>query len=134
MIRRTWKRLGRGFGYLTLDPSPRLRRLREESERTSPAAPSGRLPSLPDSAYPPGAVPLDMSGVPGWPDRAAANASWDYECRACQGSLFRVAWYTAPRGQDGEPRPPGWVIECSGCERVTLLPEAPDMTEARSAR
>lgn len=65
---------------------------------------------------------------------AAANASWHYGCRACQQALFKVAWYTAPRGRDGEPRPPGWAIECAGCGRVTLLPEAPDMTEARSAR
>lgn len=52
----------RGFGYLTLAPSPRLRRLREQPEATAPAA--GPLPPLPDSAYPPGAVPLDTSGVP----------------------------------------------------------------------
>lgn len=127
-------RLGRGFGYLTLDPSPRLRRLRERPGRTSPGAPSGWLPPLPDSAYAPGAAPLDMSGVPGWPDRGAANTCWNYECRNCGGTLFAVSWYTAPRGHDDEPWPPGWAIECSGCGRVTLLPEAPDMTEARSAR
>ena len=57
-------RLLRGFGYLTLDPSPRLRRLREESERASQPITWGPLPPLPDSAYPPGAVPLDTSGVP----------------------------------------------------------------------
>ena len=56
------KRLSRGFGYLTLDPSPRLRRLREESARISRGP--GPLPLLPDSAYPPGAVPLDTSSVP----------------------------------------------------------------------
>jgi hypothetical protein len=27
----------RGFGYLTLDPSPRLRRLREQQQSTDPA-------------------------------------------------------------------------------------------------
>ena len=60
------QKLSRGFGYLTLGPSPRLRRLREELERTaSPVAWYGRpLPPLPDSAYPPGAVPLDCTGVP----------------------------------------------------------------------
>jgi hypothetical protein len=56
-------RLARGFGWLTLDPSPRLRRLREEAEAQVPA-PSGPLPLLPDSAYGPDAVPLDTSGIP----------------------------------------------------------------------
>ena len=56
--------LAHGFARLTLDPSPRLRRLREESERASRSAWVGPLPPLPDSAYPPGAVPLDTSGVP----------------------------------------------------------------------
>jgi hypothetical protein len=56
------------------------------------------------------------------------------ECRQCKGILFRVAWYMSPAGLDGEPRPPGWAIECDGCGRVTLIPEAPDMSEARSAR
>lgn len=64
----------------------------------------------------------------------AANVSWAYECRSCQEVQFRVAWYAAPRGHDDQPRPPGWAIECSGCSRVTLLPEALDMTEARSMR
>lgn len=57
--------LARGFSYLTLDPS-RLRRLREESEHAS-RSPFGPLPPLPDSAYPPGAVPLDCSGIPARP-------------------------------------------------------------------
>lgn len=62
--------LARGFARLTLDPSPRLRRLREESERAQRSGPQWRwshpapLPPLPDSAYRPGAVPLDCSGVP----------------------------------------------------------------------
>ena len=56
--------LARGFARLTLDPSPRLRRLREESERASHPPWIGPLPPLPDSCYPPGAVPLDTSGVP----------------------------------------------------------------------
>jgi len=65
-----WLRdLTRGFGHLTLDPSPRLRRLRERLEAEQAArpplrCPAGPLPPLPDSAYPPGAVPLDCSGVP----------------------------------------------------------------------
>lgn len=62
------RRILAGFGRLTLDPSPRLRRLREELEASQPRAawPGVPLPPLPDSAYPPGAVPLDVSGVPPW--------------------------------------------------------------------
>jgi hypothetical protein len=55
------KRLLRGAGYLTLDPSPRLRRLRAELEGQRQRR---HLPPLPESAYPPGAVPLDCSGIP----------------------------------------------------------------------
>jgi hypothetical protein len=40
----------RGFGYLTLDPSPRLRRLRERQPGVRLARP---LPPLPDSCYGP---------------------------------------------------------------------------------
>jgi hypothetical protein len=65
---------------------------------------------------------------------APANTAWTYACRSCSETLFRVCWYTAPRGQDGKIGEPGWAIECSGCGRVTLLPEAPDMTEARTTR
>lgn len=57
----------RGFGYLTLDPSPRLRRLRERAQddmRVRAGWHAGPLPSLPESAYGPDAVPLDPSGVP----------------------------------------------------------------------
>jgi hypothetical protein len=54
----------RGFRYLTLNPSPRLRRLREEQSQASGPPPWGPLPPVPDSAYPPGAVPLDTSGIP----------------------------------------------------------------------
>jgi hypothetical protein len=71
-------RLRRGFGYLTLDPSARLRRLREEAEARRPGPPSGPfgpLPPLPDSAYPPGAVPLDCSGIPGWATGERENVS-----------------------------------------------------------
>ncbi len=67
MTRRWLNRLSRGFSYITLDPSPRLRRLREEAGAQvtgRPFGPSGPLPPLPSSAYPPGAVPLDCSGVP----------------------------------------------------------------------
>ena len=56
--------LARGFARLTLDPSPRLRRLRKESEHVGQPNWIGPLPPLPDSAYPPGAVPLDTSGCP----------------------------------------------------------------------
>lgn len=63
-MKHLFRRLCRGFGYLTLDPSPRLRRLRRESERASSPPASGPLPPLPDSCYPPGAVPLDCSGIP----------------------------------------------------------------------
>jgi hypothetical protein len=56
--------LFRGAGYITLDPSPRLRKMREQAGRDAPAR-LMPLPPLPDSAYPPGAVPLDASGVPG---------------------------------------------------------------------
>jgi hypothetical protein len=59
--------LSRGFDYLTLDPSPRLRALREQQERerlalipmainadTGERTPLGRpLPPLPTSAYGP---------------------------------------------------------------------------------
>jgi hypothetical protein len=55
-----------------------------------------------------------------------ANVSYEYYCRECRGTLFRVAWYAAPLAPDGTPRPPGWAIECSGCSRVTLIPDAPD--------
>lgn len=47
-----WLRsLSRGFGYLTLDPSPRLRRMRLEAEAR--AARYGPLPPLPEAAYTP---------------------------------------------------------------------------------
>ena len=39
-IRDWFRRLAHGAGYLTLDPSPRLRRLREQMERE--AAPTDR--------------------------------------------------------------------------------------------
>jgi hypothetical protein len=71
-LREFWQRerevrpgsVSHGFGYLTLDPSPRLRRLRErldkqQRERTCGPGPFGKLPPLPDSAYGPDAVPLD---------------------------------------------------------------------------
>jgi hypothetical protein len=60
-------RVLRGFGYLTLDPSPRLRRLRERAQDDMLVRAGqhvGPLPPLPDSAYGPDAVPLDLSGVP----------------------------------------------------------------------
>lgn len=58
--------LGEGMSQITLDPSPRLRRLREEQEAQAPRVgwPGVPLPPVPDSAYPPDAVPLDTSGVP----------------------------------------------------------------------
>ena len=62
-----------------------------------------------------------------------ANVSYEYYCRGCRGTLFRVAWYVAPLAPDGSPRPPGWAIECAGCGRVTLIPEAPDLDEVRPA-
>jgi hypothetical protein len=57
----------RGASRITLDSSPRLRKLREGAEsRARPSTgPFGTvLPDLPDWACPPGAVPLDTSGVP----------------------------------------------------------------------
>jgi hypothetical protein len=54
----------RGFGRLTLDPSPRLRAAREELELVRVTRLGVPLPPLPESCYPPGAVPLDTSGVP----------------------------------------------------------------------
>lgn len=62
----------------------------------------------------------------------SAGGKWLYECRACKSILFRVAWYTAPVRRDGNPEPPGWALECGGCGRATLMPEAPDLTEART--
>jgi len=54
------RRILQGFGYLSLDPSPRLRRMREDLEAQPRMAwPGVPLPPLPESAYPPGAVPLD---------------------------------------------------------------------------
>ena len=67
MTRRWLGRIARGFGYLTLDPSSRLRRLREDLEHEDQTR-RGPLPPLPDSAYPPWAVPLDCSGIPGRAD------------------------------------------------------------------
>lgn len=64
---------------------------------------------------------------------AGANVSYEYECRQCRSRLFRVAWYLCPRAPDGSPRTAGWAIECSGCGRVTLIPEAPDLGEMRPA-
>jgi len=89
--------LARGFSYLTLDPSPRLRRLREESERVSSSLPPfGPLSPLPDSAYPPGAVPLDCSGVPDSDPR-------EYGHRAADGtSRIHVPWSGWQRN-DGQP-------------------------------
>jgi hypothetical protein len=56
---RRWRALLGGFASLTLDPSPRLRKLRREAERTAGAHRTGPLPPLPDSAYGPDAVPLE---------------------------------------------------------------------------
>ena len=72
--------LARGLSYLTLDPSPRLRGLREQSGHASRPA-FGPLPPLPDSAYPPGAVPLDCSGIPDsdpreYGDRERIHVPW----------------------------------------------------------
>lgn len=53
-------RLLAGFRYLTLDPS-RLRELRHKAQARPRPAP---LPPLPDSACPPGAVPLGTSAIP----------------------------------------------------------------------
>ena len=66
MSRRRWPfRIARGFGYLTLNPSPRLRRLRERQGEVTGDGSGPPCPLLPESAYPPGAVPLDVSGIPG---------------------------------------------------------------------
>lgn len=58
------ERLLRGFDYLTLNPAPRLRRLREQAEAEARSRQPRPCPPLPDSAYGPGAVPLDLSGIP----------------------------------------------------------------------
>lgn len=61
---RAWLRsLDRGFGYLTLDPSPRLRTIRLRGERQAMLR-RGPLPPVPDYCYGPDAVPLDCSHVP----------------------------------------------------------------------
>lgn len=66
------ERLLRGFGYLTLDPSPRLRRLRTSLQNPPEMATDGSrlcrypgrpLSPLPDDAYEPDSVPLN------WPPR-----------------------------------------------------------------
>jgi hypothetical protein len=65
-----WHWLTRGFGHVDLGPSPRLRRMREEQEAAMRSARPGEpLPPLPDSAYPPGAVPPGTSGIPTPPPR-----------------------------------------------------------------
>jgi hypothetical protein len=64
-------------------------------------------------------------------DPLAPNRRWAYGCRSCNSDLFMVAWYTAPRSRSGDPRPPGWAIECASCGRATLMPDAPEMSEAR---
>jgi DNA-directed RNA polymerase subunit RPC12/RpoP len=118
--------LTRGFARLTLDPSPRLRRLREEPERTSPPAWPGPLPPLPDSAYPPGAVPLDCSDPPD-----PRNTAMAYVCRSCGCDRFTVLWHFAPRRHDDELLEPGWGIRCTRCDRTTLLPALPDFSQTR---
>ena len=59
-----WRNLARGFGYITLDPAPRLHGMREEAEAKWRGQQRRPLPPLPDSAYPPDAVSLDLSGIP----------------------------------------------------------------------
>jgi hypothetical protein len=60
----------RGFGRLTLDPSPRLRVLRvlrvlrERSGAVTGDGTGVPCPPLPDSAYAPGAVPLGGGASP----------------------------------------------------------------------
>lgn len=63
---RSWLRsLDKGFGYITLDPSPRLRELRESMQNPPETAPDGSrlclypgqpLPPVDESCYPPGAM------------------------------------------------------------------------------
>lgn len=56
-LRRWLRSVSDGFGWITLDPSPRLRRLREQAERDYARrqrelrARFGPLPPLPDEAY-----------------------------------------------------------------------------------
>jgi hypothetical protein len=50
----------RGADYITLDPSPRLRRLREQQQAERPAP----LPPLPESAYTPGGALLEPREAP----------------------------------------------------------------------
>jgi hypothetical protein len=60
-------RITRGFGYLTLGPPDRLREQVERTRTEHPGHTGAPCPPLPDSAYPPGAVPLDTSGIPPFP-------------------------------------------------------------------
>jgi hypothetical protein len=52
MSLRSWLRsLERGASYITLDPSPRLRRLRKQQGAEIARRHTGPLPPLPESAY-----------------------------------------------------------------------------------
>lgn len=68
---RSLRDLFRGFDYITLDPSPRLRELRESQRNPPETAPDGSrlcrfpgqpLPPIDESCYGPGSVPLAPSG------------------------------------------------------------------------
>jgi hypothetical protein len=59
-----FRAIARGFGYITLDPSSRLRALRERTERHAEALGPGPLPPLPESAYTPEGALLEPQEWP----------------------------------------------------------------------
>lgn len=65
-LRRWLGSVSDGFGWITLDPSPRLRRLREKLERESARWPASSLPllPLPDEAYSPEGALLEPQEWP----------------------------------------------------------------------
>jgi len=73
-VRRWLRSLAAGLGHLTLDPSPRLRRLREQAQRARAAA--GPLPPLPAAAYTPEGALMEPQDWPACRDGAASGREW----------------------------------------------------------
>ena len=63
-LRAGFRAIARGFGYITLDPSPRLRAQRERAQRNAEALAVRPLPPLPESAYTPGGTLLEPQEWP----------------------------------------------------------------------